>query len=309
MTKEEKMAHRVLAKRKLLPPFNLVDLASEYGDVEFLQLPQGADGITIGIGELERPKILINSNAPETRMKFTLAHELGHIVIPWHTGTIVSHLEPGEEDFEYLQMESEANRFAAELLMPTDWLSEEFEKSQSVADYFRGVLRKSGSSKDAALIKIFKSIRAPVICAYVDPAFRLIQLVRSSTAPYFAPERHTLMKKFMFGTDNEFEKFEIDDRIYFSWRFTGVDIAEVDARSWREVLATILSDMRAEGKLQSVNATLAATFQKSKVLSEPEICGAILRAFAAKDNLSDITYHPLFEQYVVKRVKELSARK
>ncbi|HBX56322.1 MAG TPA: hypothetical protein DEH10_13185 [Pseudomonas sp.] len=303
------MARRVLAMRNLLPPFDLVGLASEYGDVEFLQLPHGADGITIGIGGLEKPKILINSTAPETRMKFTLAHEMGHVVIPWHTGTIVSHLDPGEEDFEYLQMESEANRFAAELLMPSDWLSGEFEEAKSIEGYFHGVLKKSGASKDAAFIKIFKALAAPIICAYVDPNFRLIQLTRSSTAPYFSPARQTKIDKTMFGSDNEFEQFEIDDRIYFSWRFTGKNITEIDPRNWREILAVVLSDTNSAEKLQSTNATMAAAFQKSKALSEPEICGAIIRTFMTKDNLSYIASHPLFEQYVLKRVKELSVRK
>lgn len=303
------MARRVLARRNLRPPFDLVDLASEYGDVEFLQLPQGADGITIGIGEVESPKILINTNAPETRMKFTLAHELGHIIIPWHTGTIVSHLEPGEEDVEYLQMESEANRFAAELLMPGDWLSEEFERADSVAEYFELVLKKSGASKDAAFIKIFKSLASPVVCAYVDPEFRLLQITRSSTAPYVSPAKFSYMEDTMFGMDSEFEEFKIDDRVYLSWRFSGRNITEVDGRSWREILTVILQDTQAEEKLHSVNAILAAAFQKFRALSEPEICGAIIRAFVTKDGFFDIADHPLFEQYVLKRVKELSTRK
>lgn len=51
------------------------------------------------------PIFFINSSAPSDRIRFSLAHELGHIVM---------HDLPSES------MEKEANEFAAELLVPTD---------------------------------------------------------------------------------------------------------------------------------------------------------------------------------------------
>lgn len=72
----------MLALRNLLPPFDLDKLAREYGALEYLNLPYGVDGITIGIGGAARPSILIDASAPPIRRKFTLAHEIGHIVIP-----------------------------------------------------------------------------------------------------------------------------------------------------------------------------------------------------------------------------------
>jgi Zn-dependent peptidase ImmA (M78 family) len=50
-----------------------------------------------------RPVLLINKRAPGDRQRFTLAHEVGHAVM---------HDAPGE------LAESEADRFAAELLLP-----------------------------------------------------------------------------------------------------------------------------------------------------------------------------------------------
>lgn len=92
------MARRVLARRNLLPPFDLDALATEYGELEYLNIPYDVDGITIGIGSTQKPRILVNESAPAKRRKFTLAHELGHIVIPWHTGTIISHIDPHQAD-------------------------------------------------------------------------------------------------------------------------------------------------------------------------------------------------------------------
>ena len=122
MTPVEKMAARVLARHRLQPPYDLDTLVKNYADIEEHHFPFDADGVTIGIGGDKKPQILINSSPPMTRKKFTLAHELGHIIIPWHTGTIVSHINPEGANLEYREMESEANQFAAELLIPKGWL-------------------------------------------------------------------------------------------------------------------------------------------------------------------------------------------
>lgn len=52
-----------------------------------------------------RPLIFINKNVPGDRYRFTLAHELGHLII---------HNHPEDDDI----MERQADDFAAELLMP-----------------------------------------------------------------------------------------------------------------------------------------------------------------------------------------------
>lgn len=309
MYPEEKMANRVLAIRKLTPPFDLDQLARSYGELEYLDIPYGVDGITIGIGGGERPKILVNSSTSPTRQKFTLAHEIGHVVIPWHTGTIVSHAEdePGESDNAYQLMEAEANRFAAELLMPSAWLASEFEKSQSVKEYFCRVLEQVGTSKEATFYKIFKSLSIPVVCANIDIFSQLVSLQRSISLNH-VPARGERMDRFSFTADNKFEEFEIDGQYYMSWLFVGRQIEENDPRPWRDIFDEIMNSTNMNHKRQSVNAILASGAHKAKGQSVPDICGSVLRTFSDRHELSVIVSHPLFEQYIVKRVKELSAR-
>lgn len=52
-----------------------------------------------------QPLIFVNQDAPADRLRFTLAHELGHLVM---------------HDIPTPDMEKEANRFAAEFLMPAE---------------------------------------------------------------------------------------------------------------------------------------------------------------------------------------------
>lgn len=59
-----------------------------------------------------RPIILVNSTAPADRLRFSLAHALGHLV-----------MHRGEEP--YKEMEKEADQFAAEFLMPASDIVDE----------------------------------------------------------------------------------------------------------------------------------------------------------------------------------------
>jgi len=306
MTKEERMANRVLAKAGLTPPYDLDSLARSYGELEYISFPIKADGITIGIGKLAKPKILINSDAPETRQRFTLAHEIGHIVIPWHTGTIVSHVESPDDDFAYSIMETEANRFAAELLMPTAWLELEFKKHDSIESYFKSVLKKTGASREAAFYKIFRSLDAPVVCMEVDFMSRRISCTKSSSAPDI-PQKSTVGVS-TFPFENTFEQFSIEDKRFVSWRFAGVKIQDTDSRNWREIIKIVMSDTGLTHKHQSINAVLAAAFDATKNLPTEEICATIIRRFSRREELSAIIEHPLFEQYVIKRTIELSKK-
>lgn len=78
------------------------------------------------------PKIVINSEIwLETRRRFTLAHEIGHICLPWHTGVDCCIINDPYVRIQGQKMintqEEEANAFASELLMPTNWLKSEFD--------------------------------------------------------------------------------------------------------------------------------------------------------------------------------------
>ena len=87
------------------PVRNLVELLERAGYliIECDMSDSGLSGVSYQIHDLP-PMIFINKSQPMDRYRFTLAHELGHLVmhrIPTHT------------------MEDEANNFAAEFLMPS----------------------------------------------------------------------------------------------------------------------------------------------------------------------------------------------
>ena len=70
------------------------------------------------------PKIYLNKDRPNSRKKFTLAHEIGHYVL--HKDDKVRYRIDEldySNDTETIKLESEANYFAASLLVPADKLN------------------------------------------------------------------------------------------------------------------------------------------------------------------------------------------
>jgi hypothetical protein len=90
-----------------------------------------ADGFEGGLmmfADRSSGTILVNKGASWRRRRFTVAHELGHFLLPWHTprdgqtfrcskkDMAVFRTQPGGD--RYVEMEAQANRFAAGILMP-----------------------------------------------------------------------------------------------------------------------------------------------------------------------------------------------
>ncbi|MNG99320.1 hypothetical protein D3C79_584860 [compost metagenome] len=305
----EKMAARLLNRHNLKPPFNLEALASNYASIEYHEFPFSADGITIGIGGNERPQILINSHSPETRKKFTLAHELGHVIIPWHTGTIISHLNHLGTHLEYRDMESEANQFAAELLIPQSWLHGLEDNFYSVEALIKTVLKDTGVSRDAAFIKIFNTIRTPIVCAWIHSNGDFIKDFRTNTAPSSASfHGKNILNQKIFLTASSEEIFTLGDRLYKAWMFDQIKFDEIDPRPWRDILNQILDETGKQHLLGSINAILPNKYCSNKDMPEQELCSLVMQTYDGRDNLNDVVSHPLFSQYIIKRIKELVAR-
>lgn len=307
MTPEEKLAARLLSKHKLWPPFDLLTLVQCYARVEETPFPLDADGISIGLGSVNKPQILINSLRPATRKKFTLAHELGHVVIPWHVGTILTEEHHSSSaELEYSEIEAEANRFASELLLPASWIISQSVSLTTIETFIRQIIDVSGVSRDAALIKIFKEIELPLVCFEYDLAGHLVKAYRPKkvTVPECPPDG---AGELAFRE----ETFHLGDKMLVCWLFEKITFAETDPRDWKEILNEMiawcnLEEGPAKKLLMSVNATLPGGYQRYKHTHSPdEICNFIYLRFSGVKKFYQIERHPLFREYILKRVNEL----
>ena len=106
------------------PPFNPFEIAQKIGvsvksDLDFDKL--GTEG-QIYINKIDgKPELWINPIKSENRQRFTLAHEIGHLVndvLPDLDNPIIDKYQTLYRSEIYGGIETRANQFAAQLLMP-----------------------------------------------------------------------------------------------------------------------------------------------------------------------------------------------
>ncbi|MBM3271875.1 ImmA/IrrE family metallo-endopeptidase [Candidatus Kaiserbacteria bacterium] len=103
-----------------------------YEIVEKVMPPQFSD--VAGFHDQDTKKIYLNKNDPPARKLFTVAHELGHIFLEHPNYSVLYRLP--KKDTKYSLEESQANSFAAQLLMPDFMVRKYLQKySLSRSDY------------------------------------------------------------------------------------------------------------------------------------------------------------------------------
>src|ERR1035437_2170126 len=164
---EIKLARRIIEKHSITVPFNLEDLVRQYATLIYKSIPiTKVDGVSLNLKVPGKtPTIIVNADLPAKRQLFTLAHEFGRIIIPWHLGTIVDDLySQSYKDFIYIIQEQEANRFAAELLMPKEWVLSEYKViNDDLAALHIKIAHNSGVSDHAAAIHLIETLPPNII--------------------------------------------------------------------------------------------------------------------------------------------------
>lgn len=101
------------------------------------------DATSINVGDTP-PIIFVNKNVPGDRWRFTLAHELAHLVM---------------HDIPRPAMEDEADEFASEFLVPSEEVAPDFSRMKSASLDFFLTLKSYWGVSIAALIMKAQSLR------------------------------------------------------------------------------------------------------------------------------------------------------
>jgi hypothetical protein len=152
---------------------------------------EGFDGALIRARNAPLGAIAVRASMRETgRKNFTIAHEIGHFVLPGHEkGSVACTASevgewtdaPSEEDFE-----REANEFAAELLMPLERVEVIARSAPLSLDVVEKIAREFAVSLSAAAYRYCELASEP--CAVVWSSDGAVQWAkRSSRFPHFLP--------------------------------------------------------------------------------------------------------------------------
>ncbi len=317
---EIKLARRILAKHSLSIPFDIERLVSTYAEIIHKEIPyEGIDGVSLNIKTPGKfPKVIVNTSLPRKRQLFTLAHELGHIIIPWHLGTIIDDIySQSYKDFIYSQLEQEANRFAAELLMPFDWLVRNMEKCNGDYALLHSTIAiSSGVSDHAAAIRLTDTLPQNIIYVAVKSGFVLHSGCTAKTHA-FPQKAIEIFNENPYPYVDSHTKYQTNSCCYHWWKISDeVEVSSEDKREWREILDKIVNDINPslEGAAyykKSINGIIAHANGIVKLRGNHNINSVTSACInrLRRPELQDLTTHPDFEIFVKAKVADLFNKK
>jgi Zn-dependent peptidase ImmA (M78 family) len=320
MLPEEKIACRFSQQRKLKPPVDTELLVKQFAVLEEDTLPEGYDAVFLDkSAKRPRPQVLISKNLPVSRRVFTLGHELGHILIPWHNGTHFCRVgaEARLVDGLVREVESEANRFAAELLMPTAWVVNLIQSTQSIQQLVDAV-KGANVSYQAASIRLVQLLPEGFAFVEID-SDNIIRRVQDTagTRTHLPREESILIKKHLDQLAEDSATFKSGSSKIIWWRFAKKLKAPKTLAvqgSATDLLRQIVEDFfpdKDEAKFQvmSINGVIgAANGGYVRDGKKGDLFTILKHRFAHRGELTEIVAHPSFEIFLQKRIEEIASR-
>lgn len=322
---EENIARRVIRRHSLQLPIDVASLARKYAEVEEVEIPYEVDGITLNLKDFKRsPRIFLNASATHRRRRFTLAHELGHILIPWHLGNIVDVTSDRSlamtEANDYWTIESEANRFASELLMPSAWVNGLVATSHDPKMLTETICMEAEVLPIAATIKLINALPVGFVYAQINRDGSVVTSGRTpntiASAPSWGSAIHDPSNLFPSATNHR--ELSVGAHSYHWWEFPrSISLPKSpEDDDWRALLETIVSDAGYEGQeavkiKQSMNGVVS--FANSRSLRETgrrreTLYAACLQRFQSNESMSKVRGHSLFSRYLAARIRALVDR-
>ncbi|HHQ4514072.1 ImmA/IrrE family metallo-endopeptidase [Aeromonas veronii] len=312
-------AKRLHVKYKLSLPVDLDRLAKKYATLTYTSIPFRIDGVSADLKVTgKRPRIFVNADMPKKRQRFTLAHEIGHVVIPWHTGTIFDSTMISESacTIDYWVMEQEANAFATELLMPTDWINGLVEENEdTISSLHRKIVKTADVSYIAACLRLIQFLPNGYVFVAVDHSGKVQYSGKSKgtiASPLSRGEILDLDNHYTYSVSKSF--FETKSSIYYWFQLpTDMELPNADGScDWQTVLKSILHDLEFDSSVktkmtQQLNGVLgfANSLVKRNDLSKEGLYSACIQRLEGKHSLAPLTHHPDFPKFLSAKINDL----
>ncbi len=173
-----KRARKFFEYHELKLPVDIEAIIKKYADITEDYIPIKGDAICIN--NINKPQIIIKSNMSKNRKRFTYAHELAHIQIPSHTGMLSCYTSVSDYDDididEYSAMEKEANAFAAELLMPSNWIKSKILSNSNLKEVIESICSEAKVSFMAAVYNVISACPEEYVFLLINKIENIVTL-------------------------------------------------------------------------------------------------------------------------------------
>ena len=323
MTPEINLARRFIAKNSLAPPIDIRSMVEAYARLTLTHIPfDGVDGVSLNLkAKHGSPHVIVNDQSPPSRQRFTMAHELGHILIPWHIGSIlidqVAPVPAHRSNYftsHSWSMETEANSFAAELLMPHLWIMELLSTTDDLSTVHRCIIQTCKTSAFSAAIRLSQLLPARIVYASE----------RSGVVEFSGRTGQTIANALEAGAEFPKEPFAYSDDHYVSevrerrlhwWRLPlEIHVDPSDDRTWRDILDCILDDIglstqeSIEMKMSISGIVGSANNACDDKRNVDSVVSACIQRLSDRNFYREITEHSDFYAFVRKRAEDIVHR-
>lgn len=305
------LARRLSSREGLSPPVDAVDVLRRFAAVEWDTIPFNVDGLVLH--RPHKPLVILKIGARgKNRERFTAAHELGHIVMPWQAGTISCQPESrlSTDGSEYRDIEFEANQFAGELLAPQMWIKNRLDLEQDLAKQLVSLSDICGVSP---MVVAFSAAQVLEDCFIFMT--RDNETILSAAGPILGSWGNR-------SWDIELQhQYEQSGGLTFHTtfghfglhvvRFAADHLQRPDRKSGdilSDLAASIAPDWDGQKQIHNKVNGLVSYGHGNFAANSPENYYCLLRSrFAQNSSLALVASHPLFHQYLSARAFELAA--
>lgn len=308
MTAIANIAALLVERFQLDPPINIQELVERFADLEFCAWPSNCDGIAI-LSDV-RPKVFVRLGQPYRRERFTLAHELGHVVIPWHLNVVdckpaeTQELE-SEESYLGIHNEAEANEFASRILVP-DRFMDAFRFAYAKPVDILNKLEQADISASAGVL----AVRRVLLPGYVFVVPDLTRPVRSKGTEYVTDASRLRRMSIDCGVAQHQGKTVAWYQLAKAADLTSLIGTKSAAKLALRELAESSVGKKTGYSVQSIQQSVAGTIGASKSglngLKSSVILGVLLYLFSKKPELAPIVQDQRFYDYLSFKARELS---
>ncbi|MCY1036216.1 ImmA/IrrE family metallo-endopeptidase [Corallococcus sp. BB11-1] len=318
MTPEQMIAVRVLEKHRLAVPVDVEGLVAQFADMEEDFLPPGVDAVLVNNPVVRaRPLIVVEKNQLPARKRFTLAHELGHLLIPWHLGVVGCH-PTAFEDWGgqiYQEGESEANRFASELLMPSSWLKLVVENASGLREVYDW-LATADASDAAASLALARCMPPGRIIAQVDASGIVLVAAVSPGTAVSAPRRGSKVRESQYdGLSAVHESLARPRSVIHRWILPEEDsLSGSDGEGSAEILARIMRRGLPDEQMVKASQVLAGVvgYANSKFKfsgqTEGQFISVLRQRLLGREDFKWLTGDAEFSKFLAVKARELVGR-
>jgi hypothetical protein len=305
-----RLAARLVEKKNLVPPVDIRGMLQEYAEVIDTSWPYSSvDALVSGIGSGSRPRVFLRREAHRRRQLFTMAHELGHILIPWHVGSDACHPAYDVVGLPSYGQEEQADIFAGGVMLPDRWVGHLLRTHGQDMDSLLNESQTAGLSAIATVLGLRRNLFAGWVFIVHGPEHDRLVCTPGTNVLDYATNRTDLR-----GDALDFGVVELNGRRVSWYRLYEVaDMPKLDGdqRTNTEVLRTVLQDVAGDPKTaqkleQRINGKIGGILRASAGRSPHEMFTALEYRFA-QDGYEHLLAYPDFRAWLARKARDVNS--